>query len=572
MSGSYHHFANLIREKAGELLGVPATSLVATDPPKPELGDIAIGCFPAAKVKKVSPASIANDLANAISSDDLIVECQAAGPFVNFRINRAQVFNFLGDQVLSDWKLLPSSHGQSASICIDFSSPNISKQLAYHHIRSTVLGNVMANLFEAVGYSVARINHLGDWGTTHGMLIAAYKMWGVEELSIQSLNELYVRFRSAMKEDPALEETGREWFKKLEDGDEEATQLWTQFREISWKEFQRAYDLLGINFTEVRGESAYQDDISGVISMLEEKGLTAVSEGALVVPLGEKLPPLLLRKQDGATLYGTRDVATALYRWNTYQFERNLYVVDRGQSVHFRQVFLTLEKAGYDWVKGCEHIPFGLVRLGGKKTSSRSAGGKQQAIRLMDVLEEAQKRSQKRIQENNPEMTPETLAETAKQVGVGAVVFSNLASQRDKDVDFDWEQVLSVDGDSGPYLQYSHARCCALLEKATASTDSPDWTLLTSDHEWAIALKLLQMPDIVVRAAEKCEPHIVSRYLLDLAALFSRWYTSGNQDASLRILTSDDALQTARLALVRVVQTTLNRGLQLLGMEAPSRM
>src|SRR5690606_19740783 len=470
--------------------------------------------------------------------------------------------------------LIPTEVGAGRTVCIDYSSPNISKHLAYHHIRSTVIGHALVNLNRALGYRVIGINHLGDWGTTHGQLIAAYKKWGAPEpLTVAELNELYVRFNREKKQDPALEEEGRAWFKRLEDGDPEARALWRRFRDVSWAEFESVYQELGIQFEEVKGESEFEADMPGVIEMLEQKGLTAVSEGALVVPLDELgIPPLLLRKQDGATLYGTRDLAAALYRHRTYGFDRSLYVVDRGQALHFKQLFATLKKAGFDWADRCEHVPFGLVRIGGNKTGTRAGN----VVLLREVLREASERMTARVKEKNPDMSPERLAETARAVGVGAVVFANLASAREKDVDFDWDDVLSTEGDSGPYVQYAHARCSSVLARAgqvdRGELAAADPAPLTGDLEWAVARALAELPDVVAKAAASSEPHLLSRYLLDLCATYSRWYTAGNADPSARILVDDEATRRARLALAAATREVLARGLGLLGLAAPDAM
>ncbi|MEZ4359474.1 MAG: arginine--tRNA ligase [Kofleriaceae bacterium] len=547
-------------------------------PPKPELGDFAVGCFAAAKAQRKSPAALAAEIAQRFVPGGWLASATAAGPFINFRAARAPALRWIVGAAL-DGALLPQQLGEGQTICIDFSSPNISKNLAYHHIRSTVIGHALVHLFRALGYRTIGINHLGDWGTTHGMLIAGAKRWPdalPEPVDVAALGELYRRVRKQIETDPTMETESRQWFARLEQGDPEARAIWQRFRDISWAEFQSVYDLLGIVFDEVRGESAYEPDMPRIIAEMTDKGLAKESEGALAIELpGEKVP-LLLRTKDGTTLYATRDLAAAQYRWNTYRFTRSLYVVDRGQALHFRQLYAALRLAGYEWSERCEHIPFGLVRLGGKKTGSRG----DKVVLLKEVFEEATSQVAPRIQASQPQLSEAECAALAQTVGVGAVVFINLVTQREKDVDFEMEKATSLDGDSGPYLQYSHARCASILRKAGwdaaaaehDALDALDWTRLATDAEWAVARRLLDFPEVVVRAAQACEPHGVCHYLLDLAGDFSRWYTAGNGDAALRVLCDDPETRAVRLALTAAVRATLARGLALLGMGAPAMM
>jgi arginyl-tRNA synthetase len=564
-------------------LGADVSLLAVSTPPDPKLGDYSVGCFPVAKALRAAPPQLAQKAAAAFQasqSGGLLASAEATGPYVNFRVDRAALHRHLFDATLGPSpRPIGGSPGSGKTVCIDYSSPNIAKQLAYHHIRSTVIGQSLCNLYRALGYTVVGVNHLGDWGTTHGMLLSAHHRWGAPEpLTIETLNALYVRFRAAMKDDPALEDDARSWFKRLEDGDAEARATWRRFKEVSLAEFQEVYDVLGVRFDSVKGESEYEHLMPGVIKMLEDKGLTSISEGALVVNLDEqKMPPLLLKKADGATLYATRDLAAAIYRHDTYDFERSLYVVDKGQSLHFTQVFAVLLKSGHEWATRCRHVPFGLVRLGGKKASTRGGSGGN-VVLLKEVLAEAESRIAEKLKETNPDLPAELVPGVTRDVGVGAVVFANLSSQREKDVDFDWDDVLSFSGDAGPYLQYAHARTAGILRKGgvtggtLAAPGEADLALLKLDEEWALARLLSELGDEAQRAGETQEPHLVARYLLDVAAAFSRWYTLGNRDESLRVLCADPATQRARLALTAATGEVLRAGLHILGMAAPDVM
>lgn len=550
--------------------GLPPEEIKVEAPPRPDLGDFAVGCFAAAKRLGRPPQAIATDIAAAFVPSGSLTAARAVGPFVNLWIERPTGFRLAIERATTG-TLLNKDIGAGRAVCIDYSSPNISKHLAFHHIRSTCIGHSLAEIFRALGYRVIGINHLGDWGTTHGMLLAAAKTWGVPSpLDVTALGALYVRFREAIKVNPALESDARQWFKRLEDGDAEARQLWSLFRDISWAEFAAVYDMLGIRFDEVRGESAYEADMPRVLAELRAKGLVEESDGAQVVMLDGESTPLLLVTKDGTTLYATRDIAAAEYRWNQYQFDRSLYVVDRGQSLHFRQLFKTLTKAGHEWASRCQHVPFGLIRFAGRKTGSREGN----VVLLRDVFAEAASAVRARIAQNHPELAEVAVEEIAQTVGVGAVVFANLASQRDKDIDFNWEKAISLEGDSGPYLMYSHARCASILAKAGVGTDLPTYDphLLTTDAEWAVARRIFDFGDTVARAATAYEPHVVAHYLLELAGDFSRWYTAGSGDASLRVLCDDAATRAARIALTQAVKATLAQGLAVLGVGAPPRM
>jgi arginyl-tRNA synthetase len=565
-------FRRAAAEAAAAALGLPAESLAVGVPPDAALGDYAVGMFPAAKTLRAAPPALAQRVAAAFQPTEILAGATAAGPYVNFRLDRAAAYRHLFDAALGGGALIRAV-GAGKTVVVDYSSPNVAKHLAYHHIRSTMLGQALCNIHRALGYRVVGINHLGDWGTTFGMLLAGLARWGTPEpFTVQALNQVYVRFQTEAKSDPALEAEGRAAFKRLEDGDAELRALWQRVRDVSLAEFQEVYDLLGVRFDEVRGESDYEQDIPRVMALFEEKGLSVLSDGALVVDLSaENMPPLILRKADGSTIYATRDVAAAMSRWERFRFERSLYVVDRGQSLHFRQLFTTLAKAGFEWAARMEHVPFGLVRIGGKKARTRTG----EVVLLKEVLGEATARVAALLKETNPDLPPEKAAEVARDVGVGVIVFSNVSAQREKDVDFEWEDVVSLRGDAGPYVQYAHARASSLLRAggaAPADLAAADPAPLARDEEWALAKMLLDVGDEVARAADADEPQVVARYLLDLCAAFSRWYTLGNQDPSLKVITADAAATRARLALAASTRKVLATGLGLLGLAAPEVM
>jgi len=547
---------------------VPADDLKVEAPPRAELGDFAVGCFAIAKVKKAAPAQIAQQIAAAFTPDDLLASATAAGPFVNFRANRAATFRWLVETTLAG-TLLPRTLGEGKTICIDYGSPNISKHLAYHHIRGTTIGHALAQGYRALGYRVVGINFLGDWGTTHGVVLAAYSDAGnPEPITVELLNKLYVDFSKKYPGD-ARDARGREWLQKLEQGDPHATALWQRFRDVSWAEFGDIYKILDIKYDDLNGESFFWRESEKILDELRGNGMLVESEGARVVWLDGEKNPIILIKQDGTTLYATRDLAAALYRWNTYRFDRSLYIVDRGQATHFRMLFKLLAKMGHDWATRCQHVPYGLVKVGGRRGATRLGN----VIMMREVFAIAEDEVKKIIASVNP--TLPDADKVAREVGIGAVIFANLAPQRDKDIEFDLEQAVSLDGDSGPYLQMQHARCASVQRKAgeqIRSVDGVDFSKLTHDAEWAVARKLIDFPEIVVRAVDNSEPHIICHYLLDLSAEFSRWWTMGNAEPSLRVIVEDRDTRRARLALVAAVQATLREGLSLLGIAAPDQM
>ena len=555
-------------EFVGARTGVDPAVLPVTLPPGHAGGDYAVGCFPAAKALRRSPAAVAAEVADAFAPGNGLAAAAASGPFVNFTVDRAALAGGVLAAVAGGaWGRTDSGSGKT--VVIDYSSPNIAKHLAFHHIRSTMLGNALARLHRACGWKVVGVNHLGDWGTTFGMLLVAWERWSGpgETPTVDRLNDLYVRFREEAKEDRALEDAARERFAALERGDPDARRLWGEFRRVSLEEFQAVYDILGVEFDLVMGESAFEDRLGPTLEMLRAKGLVGESEGAEAVDLSsDGMPPCLLRKKDGATLYATRDIAAALWRHEHHAFDRALYVVDKGQSLHFRQWIRVLEKAGYAFAGRIEHVAFGQVRFAGKKAGTRHGN----VVRLREVLEEAAEAILAKIDEKNPSLAGKDAV--ARMVGVGAVVFADLSTQREKDVDFEWERMLSFEGDTGPYVQYAHARTASILRRAPEGLPPADPRRLALPEEAEILKLLADFPDRVEKAVADAEPYHVASWLLDLCAAFSRWYDLGNRDPALKVLCEDRDAAAARLSLARAVGTTLARGLDLLGIVAPAEM
>lgn len=568
-------FVESIRALVVRALALPeGTDVGIVAPPDRAMGDYAVAMFPFAKALKSAPPALAVKVAAAFSPDGGLASATAAGPFVNFRVDRAAFFADVIRSVAAEGdRYGHNAEGAGKTVVIDYGSPNISKHLAYHHLRSTMIGHSLLRIWRANGWRAVGFNFLGDWGTTHGMLIAAWKRWGagidLSEDGVTKLNEIYVRFRAEMKTDPSLDAEARSWFKKLEDGDADARALWTRFREVSLAEFDRVYAKLGVRFDAIFGESFYEDRMAPVLADLESKGLLSMSDGATVVDLSDRsLPPCLLKKSDGATLYATRDIASAVHRFEEYAFDRALYVVAHEQSVHFRQWFAVVEKAGYPFAGRLEHLAFGHVRFGGKKTSTRAGG----VVLLHEVLDAAAEEIDKVVAEKNPGMSAEKRAEVARQVGYGAIVFADLAKERAGDVEFDWDRLLSFEGDTGPYCQYQHARIASIVRKAGVDLAAADASLLRTDEEWAVAMLVAELPDRVRRAREKNEPSIVATCCLDLCRAFSSWYAQGSKDPALKVNCEGAATAKARLALARCAQQAVANALFLVGLDAPQEM
>ncbi|MCZ0702264.1 arginyl-tRNA synthetase [Natronobacillus azotifigens] len=556
-------FVDVLYDQLKDHLDKSKLNSMIEKPKKESMGDLAFPCFELAKVYRKSPQNIALELTKEMTLPNLFQNVEAVNGYVNVFLNKEEVSSYTIQKALSKKENYGNVNiGNKGVITIDFSSPNIAKPFSMGHLRSTVIGNALARISEKCGYNAIRINHLGDWGTQFGKLIVAYTLWGdeqkVKENPIKELLKLYVRFHEAAEQDEKLNDKGRQWFKKLEDGDERALELWSWFREESLQEFTKIYELLGVNFDSTHGEAFYNDKMDRVIQLLEEKKLLKESDQAKVVEIDDDLPPCLIKKRDGTTLYATRDLAAAIYRQDTYKFVRSLYVVGNEQTLHFKQLFLVLEKMGYKWHKGLKHVAFGMMLKDGKKMSTR----KGKVVLLEDVLNDAITLAKNNIVEKNP--TLDSKDNVARQVGTGAVIFHDLKNYRLNDIEFSLEDMLRFEGETGPYVQYTHARASSILRKGDYQESNDDVNI--SDVEaWSIIINLLDFPDAIKRAYEGSDPSQIAKYVLELAKAFNKYY------GSVRIL-DDKEHKQSRLSLVHSVQIVLNEGLRLLGIEAPNEM
>lgn len=533
-------------------------------PKSSDLGDIAFPAFSLAKVERKAPQAIAADIAEKIDQS-AFEKVVATGPYVNFFLDKSKISDHVIKSVITagaDYGQQDEGHGQN--VTIDLSSPNIAKPFSVGHLRSTVIGDALSNLYRKMGYNTIKINHLGDWGKQFGLLMVAYKKWGskeaVEANPIDELLKLYVRINAEIEQDPELDEEGRKWFKKLEDGDPEATELWQWFRDESLVEFNRIYKLLDVEFDSLNGEAFYNDKMDEGVQILEDKGLLKESKGASIVDLDDvNLPPAMIKKSDGATLYITRDIATAMYRARTYNFVKNIYAVGQEQSNHFRQLKAVLKKMGFDWSDDMVHVDFGLVTKNRQKLSTRKGN----IILLEPTLQEAISRAKAQIEEKNPEL--ENKEEVAHAVGVGAVKFYDLKTDRRNGYDFDLEAMVSFEGETGPYVQYAYARIQSILRKANF-TPSADATYSLNDPEsWEIIKLLQDFSRIVKRAAENYDPSLIAKYAISLAQAFNKYY------AHTRIL-DESPERESRLALSYSTAVVLKEALRLLGVQAPEKM
>ena len=558
--------ATCLKEHIEELTLEEITALIEV-PPNKDMGDFAFPCFKLAKVFRKAPNMIAAELSEKIEAKGVISNVTPLGGYINFFVNKSQLAETVIKDVLTKKeKYGHSDLGKDKTIVIDFSSPNIAKPFHIGHIRTTVIGNALYKIYDSQGYNTVRINHLGDYGTQFGKLIVAFKLWGnkeaVEANPIPELLKLYIQFHDEAERHPEMEDEARAWFTKLENGDKEAKELWQWFRDESLKEFARVYDLLDIEFDSYNGESFYSDKMDRVIDIIKDKGLLQESQGTNIVDLEEyNMPPALITKNDGSTLYMTRDLAAALCRKENYDFEKCIYVVGSQQSLHFQQLFKVLELVGFEWAKDMVHVPFGMVALEEGTMSTR----KGRVVFLEDVLKQAIEKTKETMLTKNPNAL--NVDEIAKQVGVGAVVFQELSNSRIKDYTFSWSRTLSFEGETGPYVQYTHARCCAVLRKAEEEVTTDINYELLNDVDSAEVLKVIaSFNKTILNAMRKNEPHIITRFVLDLAQAFNKFYHDNS------ILVEDAELRKARLALVCATRQALENGLKLLGMQAPERM
>lgn len=529
-------------------------------PKNVDLGDVAFPCFTLAKKFRKAPGQIAEELGDIIKNE-MIEGVNIIGGYVNIFLNRNLVTNTVLQTILNEKFQYGTKKPLQENVVIDYSSPNIAKPFSMGHLRSTVIGNALANISEKNGYQVVRINHLGDWGTQFGKLIVAYKLWGdkeaIEDAPIQELLKIYVKFHEEAEQDESLNEQARAAFKSLEEGDTEARALWKWFRDESLKEFENIYDLLGITFDSYAGEAFYNDKMDRVVSELQEKGLLIESDGAYVVEL-EDMPPCLITKKDGATLYATRDLAAAIYRKKEYNAKKTFYVVGNEQSLHFKQLFTVLEKMGYEWAKDLMHVPFGMMLKDGKKMSTR----KGKVVLLADVLAEGIETAKNNIEEKNPTLFNKD--EVAKQVGVGAVIFNDLKNDRMNDIEFSLEQMMHFEGETGPYVQYTFARISSLLTKGQFSETSFQFDNL-GENAWPVVQLLEQFPTVVQKSFSQADPSQIAKFSLLLARQFNKYY------ANTKILVEDEAKQM-KLAFVYCVSIVLKESLRLLGISVPKEM
>ncbi len=550
-------------------------------PPQQEMGDYALPCFALAPRLRRAPRQIAEDLQEKTMPPEGVAAIKAIGPYLNFYLDRSAT----AERVLRLIRRKQGRYGDQdigagRCVVIEFSSPNIAKHLGVHHLPGTLIGMSLYRIQEAMGYRTESLNFLGDWGTGFGKLIAAVERYDVaepEELTVTDLQDLYVRFSKEAEDDPELEQAARDAFRRLEEGDPEAERAWKAFRRVSLEEFERVYERLGVRFDHITPESDYRARIPELLDRLRRQGIAEESDGALIVPLeGEDMPPVLVQKSDGTSLYATRDLPAAEERWERHRFERMLYVVGNEQSLYFQQLKAALKRMGHDWADRIEHVNFGLIKFLDPQTGEARVGSTRRGEMLMleEVLQEAVDRARLKIEDNLDRFEEGAdLDELAERVGIGAVIFRELSTRRTRDVVFDWDRMLDFEGATGPYVQYAHARLCSILRKAgEAVRDGVNFSLLSLPEEWTLIKHLDAFPRAVRRAGEECEPSTIATYLLELCGDFSTYYSAGMQEAERRVLCEDPEVRAARLLLVDAIRHVIRRGLELLGLVAPERM
>lgn len=560
------YIAGKMAEKTGltkeELINVMET------PPDAKMGDAAFPCFVLAKTMRKAPPMIASEMVELFADDENFEKVEAVGGYLNFFFNRKEFVKDVMNRVKeSNGNFAKSDEGRGKTVLVEYSSPNIAKPFHIGHLFSTAVGNSLARIYDYLGYDVQRLNHLGDWGTQFGKLISAYKRWGVREViekdPINELLKIYVKFHEEAEKTPELEDEAREYFKSLENGDKETTELWQYFRDVSLKEFKRVYDMLGVEFDSYAGESFYGDKMQEVVEIMEQKGLLCESDGAQVVMLDElNVPPCIILKSDGATIYATRDIAAALYRKRTYDFEKNIYVVGTPQALHFKQIFAVIKKAGFEWADKCTHVGFGLVKFPDKKLSTRHGD----VVFLEDVLNESIAKTLEIITNNSPDMEDkETVAE---KIGIGAILYTFLKNSREKDIVFSWDSMLDFEGESAPYVQYSYARGRSILRRCDLDYSDADFSLITSDEEYELIKQINAFGTAISDAASKNEPFYINRYVTNLARCFNKFYNN------YPILKGDvdENTKKARLALVDASTQVIKSALLLLGIETVESM
>ena len=554
----------LEKDEIRKMIEIPADS---------KMGDYAFPCFKLAKILRKAPPLIAKGIAEAIADDPIFEKVEQVNAYVNMFINKEAFAGDVISEVIEKGDDFGKSDiGADRPVVVEYSSPNIAKPFHIGHIRSTVIGASIAKIYDYLGFKVIRINHLGDYGTQFGKMIVAYRHWGnkqdVIDEPIKTLLGYYTKFHEEAEKDPSLEDEARATFTKLEHGEPEETEIWQWFRDESLKEFSRVYDMLGIKYDSYAGESFYSDKMPRFVKELEEKGLMEEDDGARLVRLDDYgLTPALIQKSDGSTLYITRDIAAAVYRKETYDFYKNIYVVASQQNLHFQQWIQILELMGYEWARDCVHVPFGLVSLEDGTMSTREG----RVVFLEDVLNGAVDKTREIIKEKNPDADPEMVEEVAKAVGIGAVVFNELSNYRIKDYVFSWDHVLNFEGETGPYVQYTYARSCSILRNAgeevvAKAKEGFDPQYLKGESAHALTSLLYRFPEVILEAGEKYEPSIVTRHLVDIAQAFNKFYHDEH------ILVDNEDEKVAKVAMVMAAQTAIRNGLDILCMKAPEKM